>query len=169
MRSTKRTATLLITILCIFSLSCKNNGSTTVVKVGADEYLTIPGITAADITRNFTNKNFVLNKDLREKGQLSTWECKTVFEEYIVRVTGVSPEEIISIDATAYLDKGPTREAIEFFGYCASLPYSGSDPQRAKQWAMDHFDTGGSTRIGEVEISLSARGDNVRLLRMKVP
>jgi len=132
------------------------------------EVKTIPGLTAADVHGNLTNKGFILEKNLTAEG--SSWTCKSsdTEKDLIVVVFGDSPTSILNVKGTVlnYSTEKTADIAKEFLGYLASLPYENSQPTIARDWVINNIETGGTTTIGNVKFEIFANGERNRILSM---
>ncbi|MGE0931680.1 hypothetical protein [Peijinzhouia sedimentorum] len=146
---------LSITLLALVMLAC---GSSDTVKFQGKFTKTIPGLTAADVHLNFTNKGFQLNKILQ--AEYSEWSLTKERNDYSQRVVamGKSSMSIVNVQATniSYTDQddiGP-----QFLSYVASLPYEGSTPQGARDWVLENYGSDTFTTISDVIFKLSSNG-----------
>ena len=124
----------------------------------------IPGIAAVDVHGNFTNKGFILKKDLNTK--LASWMCVQETSEYYFDVTvyGKDASRITKIEATAlnYTNKDTASVVRDFIGYVATIPYDGSQPVKARQWVFDNINKNASMTIGTVRFEIYANPDTPR-------
>lgn len=141
----------------------------------------IPGITAVDITSNLEKSwklKFEGPKSIQEGG---IWYSGEVVD----RDTGarlkssIYGENPFSINRVTYtVEPGPAPEATTnsvaagYLGYCATLPYEGSDAAKAKAWVnntLPKVKAGDSQKlvIGTVEYELLAVG-SVKILKIRV-
>lgn len=131
----------------------------------------IPDLAAVDIHGNFTNKGFILKKDLNLK--LASWICTQETSEtfYEVTVYGKGPMQITRIEAVAlnYTNRKTSSVVIEFLAYVATIPYKGSQPAQAKQWVINNINKNASMSIGPVRFEIYANPDSPRsrILEMK--
>jgi len=131
----------------------------------------IPGLAAVDIHGNFTNKGFILKKNLNL--ELASWICTQETSEsyYEVSVFGKGPTKITRIEATAlnYTNKDTASVVKDFLGYVATISYTGSQPTKARQWVIDNINKNASMSIGSIRFKIYANSDSPRsrILEMK--
>ena len=155
---------LLPVIACLMLFSCSNSSEEPADK-DSDAPKFIPGIAAVDVYGNFEKQGFTVDKKL--EGHQCTFTCDRVDGDkvYTVRALGKNPSSIDKVEATVVF---PKKEEVvkQFIGYAASVPYTGSNPTAATQWATDHFNEGGDTTIGSVRFVLTARSSTARVLAL---
>ncbi len=118
----------------------------------------IPGITAADVKLNFTDKGFTCDGPRAVDDQylgffiLYSCEFKTDEYEYRVEFDGESVTDILSVQGIVlnYGQRSLEEVATEFLGYVATLPYEGSNPEEAKVWAQQNIGVKTEIKIGGV-------------------
>lgn len=144
--------------------------SDTKSEAGSAPHLTIPGIAAVDVYGNLTNKGFTLKKSFSDAS--SNWDCTKIDAEktYSVTAHGSGAQSIHVVKAT-FLNRGQadTSElAANFFGYLATLPFEGNDPEQTRLWVNSNINHSNSTQVGVVRIELitNAEMSNARTLRM---
>ena len=64
-------------------------------------------------------------------------------------------------------DRPVSETAAVPLGVVASTPYEGSDPDAARRWLERHLGDGGKTTVGGVTFTLTAYGEDARLLQMR--
>lgn len=157
---------LLIILACATLVSCSNSSEeSSSGKDNSDKPAFIPGIAAVDVYGNFEKKGFTLNKDLA--GDHCTYTCSQHDGDnvYTIRVLGKSASSINKVEASVNYVKEDDNTK-QFIGYAASVPYSGSTPSAATQWAVDHFENGGDTTIASVRFVLTAATPGARVLAL---
>jgi len=179
--------TLFLLILAVVAVGgCSSSPKTEQVKPIVQEIQKpgkpkLPGITAADIKLNL-EKNWKLKFEGPESMQEGgIWYSGAVID----RDTGarlkssIYGENPFSINRIIYtVEPGPSPAAITdsviagYLGYCATLPYEGGDPSKAKEWVKNTLPTikAGDNRkivVGAAEYELLAVG-SVRTLKIRV-
>lgn len=112
----------------------------------------IPGITNADIKLNLQEDGFECELDeIRDDGN-SRWVCsqESGGSSREVAYVGPSPQKVEFIRGSVFaMDGILSEEDRRFIGYLASLPYEGSQPEEAKQWALSATESA-ETTFGDV-------------------
>lgn len=130
----------------------------------------IPGLAAVDVYGNLTDKGFELKKDFSDPEQ-AIWRCIERSDDHTmtVEVFGRSPTEIELVRATHlnHAESGSMERGREFIAYVGTLPYDGSQPNRAKTWIARKFGENVTKRFGEVEFELIANSPRVRMLLIR--
>lgn len=141
-------------IVLIFVIGCGGNQRSKVVEINGVKSKTIPGLSAADIHLNFKNKGFITTKKIG--AEFSSWNCTLSrgLDTYLVIAGGKGPEEIVSVDVNYKYLGDRTNDGELFVGYAASLPYTGSNPQGAKDWVLRNIKQSTDTSIGDVKYRL---------------
>lgn len=119
----------------------------------------IPGITAADITRNFENKGF---RCTMQTGRLHPeWLCTVELPNNVgearILAHGYSPTRILFVTGTVITWGIPVADAAApILGYLSTLPYEGSEPQKARAWVENAVRAGveQSIEIGPVRFTV---------------
>jgi hypothetical protein len=128
----------------------------------------IPGLAAVDVHGNFTNKGFTLEKRLDPVQ--SEWRCKDENgkRSMLVEAFGDSATSLTMVRGTytGHASGGVNKEAAEFLGYVASIPYDGSRPSEARGWVERNIGSSATTSIGDVSFELVANR-RVRMLIIK--
>jgi hypothetical protein len=118
----------------------------------------IPGLAAVDVHGNFTNKGFTLDKHLDPVQ--SEWRCKdeNATRSMLVEAFGDSPTSLTMVRGTytGYTSSNVEKEAADFLGYVASIPYDGSQPGEARDWVKRNIGSSTTTSIGGVTFELIA-------------
>lgn len=134
--------------------------------VATSDGRTIPGLAAVDMHGNLTNMGFNLETIYGTREERTVWICTDEDGgcELKADAAGPGPTEIENVRGICrHLGGGnAVPKAREFLGYIASLPYSGSDPERARKWVESHVEQNSKTTIGGVKFEI--RG--VRSMRM---
>ena len=141
------------TILAIILLSCNSSRSRKIVK--NQELLSLEGIVATDITQSLKQRGFSVFSPEIYGENTGTWECITSTGDYSVRILTDSKQRIYKIDANMIFDRSDPGSK-EFLGFLSSLPYNGSYPAIAKDWAMDQTAAGGDTTISGVNFRIDS-------------
>jgi len=110
---------------------------------------TIPGLTAADVTGNLERRGLDCTGIRIESGGTATWFCSGSAGQVTVR--GTSPTRIRAVNAAAF---GSDRQAADFLGFVATVPYDGAQPQSARAWVESQVASGGSTSFGGARFQL---------------
>ena len=130
----------------------------------------IPGLTAVDVHGNFTNRGFTLTKDFSDSENL-IWRCveETGQHKMTVEAFGASVTRITLVRATFsnYSRADTDRSCREFMAYAASVPYEGSDPERAQRWVEANLGAARETTIGGVTFELIPSAPRVRMLTIR--
>lgn len=119
----------------------------------------IPGITAADVKLNFTDRGFTCDgprmTNDEDLGSFVLYSCELKTDEYelLVEFDGESVTDVLSVQGTVLNFSNRTLEdvASEFIGYVATLPYEGSNPEEARAWAQQNIGVKAETEIGGVK------------------
>lgn len=123
----------------------------------SDEF--IPGLTAADVKLNLTDRGFECGEPLVGDEYIS-YQCnqKTASYEYIVEFDGISPTKIISVQASALNYGNESLEVVakDFLGYLATLPYEGSTPEDAKLWVQEMIGQSETNEFGGVQMRVNS-------------
>lgn len=118
----------------------------------------IPGLTAVDVHGNLTNKGFSLNKNLKPGNVY--WECKNQNSEHLyhVFIYGDNASNIFQVKATVlnYSSKSTESLAKDFLGFIATIPYTGSKPNEAKNWVISNINKSCTTSIAGVTYEIVA-------------
>ena len=127
---------------------------------------TIHGLAAVDMHGNLTKKGFNLETIYGTREERTVWICTDEDGgcELKADAAGPGPTEIENVRGICrHLDGGnAVPKAREFLGYLASLPYSGSEPERARKWVESHVGQNSKTTIGGVKFEIKG----VRSMRM---
>ena len=121
----------------------------------------IPGLTAADVKLNIEERGFTCEGPTLFLDGVD-YVCEDASDpmvDYRVEITGMSPTDIRSVDATIlwYGDKAELdARADEFLGYIATLPYGGATPEKARAWVKAHAT--GTATFGGAKYELSTAG-----------
>lgn len=116
----------------------------------------IPGVMPVDVYLNLENEGFSTTKELNPccswfsvKGDMSS-------VRYLAEVYGNSASSFYRVNAsvTTTIDKNTNAIARPFFGYIATLNYSGSKPDDARKWVEKNIGKKAKTIIGGVTIEL---------------
>ncbi|MGD9932882.1 MAG: hypothetical protein AB7T37_04115 [Dehalococcoidia bacterium] len=118
----------------------------------------IPGLTAADITKNLEPRGFKCSGP--DRGQtMELWSCTSTSTSTIITVSfmGASATRIRSVSATVIVTAPgqPDSPAADFLGYLATLPYDRADPAKARAWVEANISAGGELVIGDARFTLS--------------
>lgn len=108
---------------------------------GLIEMKPLPGVTAADIQPRLEKQGFTVTP--ATEGDYTTWNGKLDRGGYQYRITfsGPNPSQIAAISATITGTQNIPAAAAEFFGFVATLPITGIDPEKAKAWAKANTET----------------------------
>ena len=116
----------------------------------------IPGVMPVDVYLNLEKDGFTTNKELNPccnwisvKGDMSPIR-------YLAEVYGNSSNSFYRVNAsvTTTIDKDTKAIAKPFFGYLATLNYTGSNPEKARKWVEKNIGKKVKTEIGGVVIEL---------------
>jgi hypothetical protein len=138
-----------------------------VVKPARPKGFYLPGLVAADVYGDFTKQDFILTKLGNSDQQI--WNCvkENSNSRMTVEVFGEASNRLTRIQAT-YFNKSSVANtnlvARHFLASAVSVPYDGSDTERAKQWVTSNIGKNATTKIGRVTFELIANGPNVRVL-----
>ncbi|MGH2666192.1 hypothetical protein [Flavobacterium sp.] len=137
---------------------------------GGDDFYIIPDMIAADIYPNFENKGFKIDKQIKSDHTSIYCGLSLPNGKFSVVITGCSPEEIIEIEATAIDNSGNNQKEVEaFLEYVAASQYKNSEPEKAREWIKNNFDTdGASAVIGGVTFSINFKSIHSKFLRMEI-
>lgn len=128
---------------------------------------TIPGVAAVDVHGNLTNKGFKLSTIYGD--EMTEWTCQSESADHTLIATamGHSTTQITYVNATCmnFGTRDTSEIAAPFLGYVASLPYDGSQPQRARDWVEANVARNTATTIGSVQFELMGT-ERARVLRM---
>lgn len=155
-------AAIIVIVIVIGAISSRKDASHGDIDLG-----TIPGLAAVDVHANFTNKGFTLEKRLDTVQ--SEWRCKDESSARLMLVEAFGnpgPTRLTLVRGTysGYTSDNVDKEAAEFLGYVASVPYDGSDPYRARDWVERNIGANAKTTIGGVSFELIASAPRVRTL-----
>ena len=98
--------------------------------------VTIPGLTAVDVTKSFEDIGFTCTGPTRLQTMIS-WSCSLTDQggalEYRVDMLGESPTRIRSVNGTVldYTASPSEGNALPFLQFLATLPYDGAKPEQA--------------------------------------
>ncbi len=117
----------------------------------------IPSLSASTVYRTLTGQDFVCSGPAKKAGQM-TWTCvkKVRSSVYTVVISGPSPSQLKLVRGTATI-RAPAAKTVAatFLGYVATIPYKGSNPNKARSWATRHVGVAGKTKIGAVTFAIS--------------
>jgi hypothetical protein len=119
----------------------------------------IPGLAAADMTLNLKDRGYTCpGMKIGVTGGAS-WDCtlRQGATEYYASASGRSPTaiEYASMEVTQFGANPSDGTAASALGYFATLPYRGSEPQRAREWVEQNISRGGEIKIGNAWFILS--------------
>lgn len=167
---------ILIGLLCISSIykcfSVSEKQTDEIKKLEDDQILGeryLPGLTAADVHMNLTNKGFTLDK--RFGGGFIEYTCKkkNSESEIIVEAYGRSASQIRYIEVTVlnYSQYNTNDISKWVCSYIATLPYEGSNPTQARDWVLRNISKTTSTIMGKVKFEICANAPRARVFTMK--
>lgn len=131
--------------------------------------LYIPGIAGIDVYGNLKDRGFSVKRDIGKNSVFWTCENSSPIASYRVDVTARTPSEVMFVSGTLLYsgDKKADPFAHPFFGYLATLPYTGSNPEEARKWVeMNIGNIGAKTSFGDVEFLISGN-DRSRILQLR--
>ena len=117
-----------------------------------------PGLMAVDVYLNFKNKGFDCNT---KYGSIQVrWRCtlKEGGVNYDIEAFGKDDSSLTTVRATAWtLTRNSTRASRDFIGYAASIPYKGSTPAAASNWARANTGKNLSRNFGTVKFRIVSK------------
>lgn len=140
--------------------------------------VTIPGLSAWDVTGNMRQRGFTCGAVWYGATGLMNWDCESstgtglLASTLKVHVTAEDVDRLQSIDAVAMQLASPDDKlAGDFLGFVATMPYRGSEPTRARDWVKANLVKGGTTVIGGVRFSLfgPATGRTLQMVAAGLP
>ena len=151
------------------------NGKQATPSVSQASLTSMPGIEFTDVTLNLQRSGYTVQDIL--KPNYCFWDCKKEndIETYEVTVQGTDPAKIQEVYATYTIyendnDNGINETAKKFLGYIATLPYTNSNPQAAKEWVYKHIGINhAKTTIGGISFQINAPSTMRRSLGISVP
>ena len=129
----------------------------------------IPGIAGVDIYGNLKDRGFSVKRDFGRNSVLWTCESSNPLASYRVDVTARTPSQVIYVSGTLLYsgEKQADPFAKSFFGFLATLPYTGSNPGEARKWVEKNISNiGAKTSFGDVEFLISGN-DRARVLQLR--
>lgn len=127
----------------------------------------IPGLMPVDIYLNLEEKGFETTKELNP---CCSWYSVSGSSpvRYLAEVYGNSASTVYRVNAsvTTTIDKNTKAIAKPFFGYIATLQYTGSNPEVARDWVEKNVGKKASTVIGGVTFELDKGSDHGLLLSL---
>lgn len=128
----------------------------------------IDGIAPVDIYGNLDKNGFEIDRNFSDYGY--SWICKKEENGIQYQVTVYSEDEkemvqTISVSAMTSNVLFDISNALPFFEYISSIPYSEADPTRAQQWIRESYnETIDSLNISNVLFVLNSPSSMVRVL-----
>lgn len=129
----------------------------------------IPGIAGVDIYGNLKDRSFSVKRDFGKNSVFWTCESSNPLASYRVDVMARTPTEVIYVSGTLLYsgDKQADPFAKPFFGFLATLPYTGSNPEEARKWVEKNIgNIGAKTSFGDVEFLISGN-DRAKILQLR--
>jgi hypothetical protein len=126
----------------------------------------IPGVQPVDIYLNLTNKGFVKTGPTKTDDKI-TYRVEDREHQMSVFIYGPSVSEVESVQATIWGVENMGQPAAEFFGYIATLPYDGANPQIASDWVKANINNNATSTYGGVRFTINANGPAARILRIE--
>lgn len=130
----------------------------------------IPGLAPVDIYLNLEGKGFTTDK--RYGKEQHTFECKEQTGAYLNTASitipaGQGADQVTVVNAMHqnYSEASTDALAVGFLGYCATLPYDGAEPAKARAWVEANLGKNVSAVFGGVKFELFANG-RTRILRL---
>lgn len=105
-----------------------------------------------DVYGNLEDRSFECDgPSTGEQFVLWTCELSDVGAEYYAEIYGDSATGIRLVDGsvTSYVPTETDALAADFLGFLASLPYEGSQPERAREWVEGNVDWEGECKLEE--------------------
>lgn len=126
----------------------------------------IPALTPAAVHDQFSKRGFKLEKT--PAGEQSTWTSTESNEMHEFKVISAvtNDNKVLSVEASVFSMLTMDESTKQFIGDVASVPYKYADPRKAKQWAIDNFEKGGQTTIGDVNFEVVVNSETRRVLKM---
>lgn len=131
--------------------------------------LYIPGIAGVDVYGNLKDRGFSVKRDIGKNSVFWICESSNPMASYRVDVTARTPSQVMFVSGTLlyFGDKKVNSFAEPFFGYLATLPYTGSNPEEARKWVEKNIgNIGAKTSIGDVEFLISGN-ERSRILQLR--
>lgn len=135
----------------------------------AQAELYIPGIAGVDVYGNLKDRGFSVKRDIGKNSVFWTCESSNPMASYRVDVTARTPSKVMFVSGTLlyFGDKKADSFAEPFFGYLATLPYTGSNPEEARKWVEKNIgNIGAKTSFGDVEFLISGN-ERSRILQLR--
>lgn len=142
-------------------------GGTSAQTTHAEQY--IPGIAGVDVYGNLKDRGFSVNREFGKGAVFWTCESSNPLASYRVDVTARTPTQVMYVSGTLLYsgDKQADPFAKPFFGYLATLPYTGSNPEEARKWVEKNIgNIGAKTSFGDVEFLISGN-EKSRILQLR--
>jgi hypothetical protein len=129
----------------------------------------IPGLMPVDVYLNFTNKGFEKEGPRSLSNDMVFWKVSRSLNDadLQVEIFGKSGSNVYKITAmSTNYGSIQSKTPENFLGYIATLPYKGSNPDKAQNWLEKHINTNASIIIGKVKFDTYANSERVRILEM---
>jgi len=130
----------------------------------------IPGLAPVDIYLNLENKGFTTDK--RFGKEQHTFVCKEETGAFLNTASitipasqGADVVTVVNAMHQNYSAASTDALAVGFLGYCATLPYDGAEPAKARAWVEANIGKNVSAVFGGVSFQLFANGQT-RILRL---
>lgn len=129
----------------------------------------IPGMNPADVYLSLEDRGYTTSKEFNT--QRVIWVCSSsdAAMSFVVTMSGKTATTVDLIKAIVLsMDGGSIAPAQHVLAFVASAPYTGAEPQRAKDWVLEHYDQDGATiTIGPVKLTIQAPTVQSRILVME--
>lgn len=130
----------------------------------------IPGLAPVDVYLNLENKGFTTDK--RFGKEQHTFVCKEETGVFLNTASitipagqGADVVTVVNAMHQNYSAASTDALAVGFLGYCATLPYDGAEPAKARAWVEANIGKNASAVFGGVNFQLFTNGQT-RILRL---
>lgn len=130
---------------------------------------TITGLNPADVYLSLEDRGYTTSKEHSLEGMVWVSSSSDVSMSYTVTMGGKSATSVDLLKAAVVAMNGDSIGAgRHMLAFVASVTYSGAEPQRAKDWVLEHFDEdGATTTIGAAKLTIMAPSNLTRMLVME--
>lgn len=126
----------------------------------------INDISAASLYNPLEKKGFKIDKQTGSDGIFVDCDRSLPELNEHVRIAGDAFDKIVEIRASyTNQSSGDTNElAIRFLAFIATLPYTNSNPEQAKNWVVENISKDSKIEINGVSFEMFANSNNLRTL-----
>ena len=125
---------------------------------------TIPGLAFSDVVEALGTQDVECTEPETD-GDEVVIECDAAAHDFNnhVEIRGTSDDAVSAIEARSLSFAGADAVGREFLGFLATLPCDGCDPDAARTWVADNWESGGAETFGPLALELSKNAEGSTL------